>query len=85
MNVAFEEKYTLEQLRNINGFTKEELARRSGVSSRTISMYEEDIEKIRNGKYSTLEKLAKVLGVRVKDIFLDPTSEKPKKINLQEA
>lgn len=83
--MTIEEKYTLEQLRNINGFTKEELARRSGVTSRTISLYEEDINNIRNGKYSTLEKLAKVLGVRVRDIFLDPTSEKPKKINLQEA
>lgn len=83
--MTIEEKYTLEQLRNINGFTKEELARRSGVTSRTISLYEEDINNIRNGKYSTLEKLAKVLGVRVRDIFLDPTSEKPKEINLMEA
>lgn len=82
--MTIEEKYTLEQLRNINGFTKEELARRSGVTSRTISLYEEDINNIRNGKYSTLEKLAKVLGVRVRDIFLDPTSEKPKEINLME-
>lgn len=82
--MAIEEKYTLEQLRNINGLTKEELARRSGVTSRTISLYEEDIKNIRNGKYSTLEKLAKVLGVRVRDIFLDPTSEKPKEINLME-
>lgn len=72
------EKYTLQQLRGLNGLTKEELSRKSNVTSRTISSYETDIEKMRNGKYSTLEKLAQALGVRVADIFLDPDSEKPK-------
>ncbi|MCH4175931.1 MAG: helix-turn-helix domain-containing protein [Streptococcaceae bacterium] len=74
-----EEKYTLSQLRALNNLTKEELAKRSGVTSRTIISYEMDVKKLRNGKYSTLEKLAKALGVKVKDIFLDPVSEKPKK------
>lgn len=72
------EKYTLQQLRGLNGLTKEELSRKSNVTSRTILSYEADIEKMRNGKYSTLEKLAQALGVRVSDIFLDPDSEKPK-------
>lgn len=75
------EKYTLKQLRALRGFTKEELARKSNVTSRTISSYESDIETMRNGKYSTLDKIARALGVRVTDIFLDPDSEKPKQIN----
>lgn len=75
------EKYTLKQLRGLNGLTKEELAKKSEVTSRTIYIYETDLTKMRNGKYATLEKIAKALGVRVGDIFLDPTSEKPKKIN----
>lgn len=72
------EKYTLKQLRALKGFTKEELARKSNVTSRTIFIYESDVEKMRNGKYATLDKIAKALGVRVSDIFLDPISEKPK-------
>lgn len=75
------EKYTLKQLRGLNGLTKEELAKKSEVTSRTIYIYETDLTKMRNGKYATLEKIAKALGVRVGDIFLDPTSEKPKQIN----
>lgn len=78
MIIEKKEKYTLQQLRGLNGLTKEELSRKSNVTSRTISSYEMDIEKMRNGKYSTLEKLAQALGVRVADIFLDPDSEKPK-------
>lgn len=75
------EKYTLKQLRGLKGYSKEELARKSNVTSRTIFIYETDIEKMRNGKYSTLDKIAKALGVRVSDIFLDPNSEKPKQAN----
>jgi len=74
------EKYTLEQLRRLRGYSKERLAKKSNVTSRTIFIYETDIEKMRNGKYETLEKLAKALGVRVADIYLDPDSEKPKKL-----
>lgn len=74
------EKYTLEQLRGLRGLSKEELSRKSKVTSRTIFIYEADIEKMRNGKYATLEKIAHALGVRVSDIFLDPDSEKPKQL-----
>lgn len=80
MTVEKKEKYTLQQLRGLNGLSKEALSRKSNVTSRTILSYEADIEKMRNGKYSTLEKLAQALGVRVSDIFLDPDSEKPKRI-----
>ncbi|BAK95174.1 helix-turn-helix domain-containing protein [Tetragenococcus halophilus] len=78
MTAVAEEKYTLKQLRNLRGYSREELARKSNVTSRTIYLYESDIENLRNGKYVTLDKIAKALGVGVTDIFLDPDSEKPK-------
>ncbi|EGO2647814.1 helix-turn-helix transcriptional regulator [Enterococcus faecalis] len=76
-----EEKYTLAQLRGMQNMTKEELARRSGVSYPTISSYEKDVENLRNGRYRTIEKVVKALGFRVCDIFTDPDSEKPKKFD----
>lgn len=74
------EKFTISQLRGFRGLTKEDLAKKSGVTSRTIITYENDIQKLRSGKYTTLEKIAKALGVKVNDIFLDPDSEKPKQM-----
>ena len=74
------EKYTLKQLRSLNDLSQEDLAEKSGVSSRTIHAFESDISKLRNGKYETLEKIAKSLGARVCDIFLDPVSEIPKSL-----
>lgn len=73
-----EEKYTLKQLRSLRGYSREELARISNVTSRTIYLYESDIKTLRNGRYATIDKIAKALGVRVSDIFLNPDSEKPK-------
>jgi len=83
MDTAKKEKYTLRQLRALKGYSKEELSRKSKVTSRTIFIYENDVDKMRNGKYATLEKIAKALGVRVSDIFLDPDSEKPKSITCE--
>ena len=80
MTAVTEEKYTLKQLRNLKGYSREELARKSNVTSRTIYLYESDIKTLRNGRYATIDKIAKALGVRVWDIFLNPDSEKPKRI-----
>ena len=78
MTDVTEEKYTLKQLRNLKGYSREELARKSDVTSRTIYLYEADIKTLRNGRYATIDKIAKALGVGVTDIFLNPDSEKPK-------
>lgn len=72
------EKYTMQQWRGIRGMSKEALANKSGVSSATISAYEKDVQRLRNGKYETIESIAVALDIKVSDIFLDPTSEKPK-------
>ncbi|MDN6167638.1 MAG: helix-turn-helix domain-containing protein, partial [Lactococcus lactis] len=80
MTATIEEKYTLKQLRTLRGYSREELARKSNVTSRTIYLYESDIKNLRNGKYSTIDKISKTLGVGISDIFLNPDSEKPKRI-----
>mgnify|MGYP001333515058 CR=1 FL=1 len=72
------EKFTLTQWRGIRGYSKEELALKSGVTSRTIATYEGSIEKLRNARYENIEKIAHALSISVDDIFLSPDSEKPK-------
>lgn len=72
------EKYTLRQWRVLQDMRVNELARKSGLTVRTINNYERDINLFRNVSYKNLEAIAGALGISVSDIFLSPTSEKPK-------
>ncbi|HCD19439.1 XRE family transcriptional regulator [Macrococcoides caseolyticum subsp. caseolyticum] len=69
---------TLEQWRKLKGYTQEGLAKACGVTARTIGNYEKDVAYLENAQYSTLKKIADVLEIKVANIFLDSTSEKPK-------
>lgn len=66
---------TLKTLRRFRGMTQEELAKLTGITSRTIMSYENDAEKLRKASYDTIDKLANALSVSVDDIFLDDVSE----------
>lgn len=68
-------------LRGLNNLSQKELAEMTGLTSRTIGRYEEDIKYIREAKYKNVEKVAHVLGVAVDDIFLEDTSVFLKRIN----
>lgn len=72
------ERLSIRQLRGLRLMTQEELNKATGISTRTIGSYEDDVNKLRKASYETIEKLATALGVTVDDIFLDQTSEKPK-------
>lgn len=72
------EKFTLRQWRVLKDMSIKELAGDTDLTPRTIYAYEHNVDKLRNAKYSTLERIAQALGVSVGDIFLSPTSEKPK-------
>lgn len=72
------EKMTLRQWRVMRGISIKQLASDAGVTDRTIYNYEHDINNLRNASYEVLEALAGALSVSVNDIFLSPTSEKPK-------
>ncbi|MEB7851277.1 transcriptional regulator [Staphylococcus equorum] len=69
---------TLKQWRGLRGYSKVDLARKSGVTERTIYSFEKDIENLHNANYRTIKKVANALDIKVENIFLDDTSEKPK-------
>ncbi len=63
-------KKTLRQIRREKDMTQEELSIETGITTRSITTYENDIKALRSAKYEFLEKMAKALGVKVDDIFL---------------
>ena len=78
--MVLEEKYTIRQLRGLRGMTQAELAEKVGVTENTIGEYESKPGRIKNAKYSTIERLAYALQVDIGDIFLDTTRVKPESI-----
>lgn len=66
---------TLAEWRKEKGLTQRELSILSGVTEKTISNYENDIEILRGGKFETIEKLADSMNIKVSDIFLGSTSK----------
>ena len=71
-------KVKIYDLRREKRMTQKELAKKTGITERTIINYDNSIDALRNAKYSTVEKIATALGVTVDDIFLTSDSEKPK-------
>ncbi|WPH40101.1 helix-turn-helix transcriptional regulator [Enterococcus faecalis] len=71
-------KVKIYDLRREKRMTQKELAKKTGITERTIINYENSIDALRNAKYSTVEKIATALGVTVDDIFLTSVSEKLK-------
>ncbi len=63
-------KKTLRQIRRERDITQEELSKKTGLSDRIISLYENDIEVLRGASYYNLEKIANALDVKIADIFL---------------
>ena len=49
-------KKTLRQIRRERDITQEELSKKTGLSDRIISLYENDIEVLRGASYYNLEK-----------------------------
>ena len=63
-------KKTLRQLRREKDITQEELSRMTGITSRSITTYENNVQALRNASYNYLERLAEALNVNIDDIFL---------------
>lgn len=63
-------KKTLRQIRREKDITQEELAKITGITDRSISLYENDIEALKSASYKTIEKLAIALDVKISDIYL---------------
>ncbi|MDU9304454.1 helix-turn-helix transcriptional regulator [Staphylococcus coagulans] len=69
---------TLKQWRNLRDLSQKELANEANVTERSIANYEKDVKNLQNAKYATVKRLADALDVKVDNIFLSDTSEKPK-------
>lgn len=63
-------QYSIRELRARRNISQEELARRAGLTSRTIVNYENDINMLRNASYKNIEKISIALDVDITDIFL---------------
>lgn len=72
---------TLKQWRGLRGYSQSKLSEKTGITERTIINYEKDVANLHNAKYSTVEKLAVALDIKVENIFLNSDSEEPDYIN----
>lgn len=68
------QKYTLKQLRALKSMSRQQLADKVGVHYNTIMFYENDVNKLRQAEYETIEKIADALDVEINNIFLNATS-----------
>ena len=59
----------LKRIRTAYGCSQSELARRSGVSLRSIQMYEQRNKDINKGQSATVLRLSRVLGCRMEDLL----------------
>lgn len=73
-NVLGNQKYTLKQLRALKSMSRQQLADKVGVHYNTIMFYENDVNKLRQAEYETIEKIADALDVEINNIFLNATS-----------
>jgi len=62
----------LQRIRKNYGLSQRQLAEASGVSLRSIQMYEQRNKDINKGQSQTLSNLARILGCRIEDL-LEPT------------
>jgi len=59
----------LARLRKANGLSQSQLAKQSGVSVRSVQLFEQRQTNINNAQYNHLSALAGVLGCRVEDLL----------------
>lgn len=66
---AYFPETNLKRIRTTYGFTQAELAKRSGVSLRSIQMYEQRNKNINKASVDTMYSLARVLGCTMEDLI----------------
>lgn len=62
----------LKKLRESRGLSQSELAKESGVSLRSIQMYEQGVNDIDKAQAQTLYKLSRVIGCEIEDLLEKP-------------
>ena len=69
---ATEQETRLKTIRENRGVSQTELAKLSGVSLRSIQMYEQKVNDIDKAQARTVYKLSRVLGCTVEDLLENP-------------
>ena len=59
----------LKKIREASGLSQNELAKKSGVSLRSIQMYEQRRNNINNAQYNVLKAITDVLGCKVEEVL----------------
>jgi transcriptional regulator with XRE-family HTH domain len=62
----------LKRQRELCSLTQEELAERSGISLRSIQMYEQRVNDIDKAQAQTIYKLSRVIGCSMEDLLEKP-------------
>jgi transcriptional regulator with XRE-family HTH domain len=65
----------VKQLREAKGWSQDELARRVGLTSKTISNYETGTRGVKEPPLSTVRALADALGVPLDELLTEPANE----------
>lgn len=69
------EKTNLRIIREINELSQSQLAKKSGVSLRSIQLYEQRVNNIDKAQVHSLYKLAKALHCKIEDLLDEPMKE----------
>ena len=67
--MARKEEINIAYYRKMKGLSQSQLAKASGVSVRSIQLFEQPKSNINNAQYNHLSAIAKVLGCEVKDLW----------------
>ena len=65
------DKFAIQKIRENRGFSRQELAERSGVNFRTLQDYEQGHKNISSAKAETVYRLSVALGCDMEDLILD--------------
>lgn len=71
---AIEQETRLKTIRKNRGISQTELSKLSGVSIRSIQMYEQKVNDIDKAQAGTVYKLSRVLGCTIEDLLENPQS-----------
>lgn len=65
------DRYTLRQWRGLRELTLQELSDATGLSTVTLSSYENDIRKMAGSRVENATKIAEALGIKVEQIIIE--------------
>jgi len=71
---------SIKRLRIKNGYTQQEVAKKIGITQKSVSLYERNLN---TPTAKNLMKLSKLFGITVDELLSDYTLETPKRLDKQ--